>query len=300
MALGFICRHTGLLDQEVAKKLNNFCFQIFLPALLFYNIYSIDFSAEFSSSLVLFASLTIVGLICLLSLIFFPIFRDRAKAATFIHIFYRSNYSMFGISIAQNMFGATGLRVAAMLIPVSLIVFNFAAVILLSFGSIKGAGRLSEVVREISLNMLKNPLITTSIVAIAISLSGLVLPTWLFTASRNLSNVAAPLCLLVMGAQVDWKNLRENVRVVVLLSAARLILIPLIMVPIAVFFGFRGPFLAALFALYASPLAHSAAVMAQKYDVHPTLSTQTLAMTTVLGGFTNFVGIYILRYLQLF
>jgi len=226
--------------------------------------------------------------------------RDRAKAATFVHMLYRSNYVMFGIAITQNMFGSPGLRVAAMLIPVAQILFNFTAVILLSFGSIKETGHLSETVKEVSLNILKNPLITTSIVATAISLSGLVLPVWLYTTSRNLSNVAAPLCLIVMGAQIDWKNLRENVRIVVVLSAARLILIPLIMIPIAVLFGFRGPSLAALFALYASPLAHSAAVMAQKYDVHPALTTQTLAMTTVFGGFTNFIGIYILRYLALF
>ncbi|MCL2579416.1 MAG: AEC family transporter [Oscillospiraceae bacterium] len=300
MVLGIVSRRFELLDAATAKKLNNLCFLVFLPGLLFYNVYNIDFTAEFSLGLVIYAAVTLAVMICLLSLILFPILGDRARAATYVHILCRSNYIMFGIAIAQNMFGEPGLRVAAMLIPVALIIFNFAAVILLSVGSIKEAGSTAVMIKEVLSGLIKNPLIVTSIVATLISVSGLVLPVWLYTTSRSLSNLAAPFCLIILGAQIDWKNLRENVRLVTTLTSARLIFVPLIMVPVAVYFGFRGPALAALFALYASPLAHSAAVMAQRYDVHAGFTTQVLAMSTVLGGFTNFVGIYILRYFELF
>jgi len=300
MALGLFCRYRGLLEIEMAEKLGTFCFQVLLPGLIFYNIYNIDFATEFSPPLMLFAVTAHVVLIAVLCLILFPACKDRAKAAGFVHLCYRSNYSMIGIALVTNMFGSGGARIAFMLIPVTLILFNVAAVVLFSFAQVGPGGPPGAQAREICVNVLTNPLIVSSVVATLLSLSPLSLPGVLYDTSRSLALMAIPFCLIVIGAQINVQALRDNARVVVWLSCVRLVAVPLVMLPIAVAFGFRGAELAALFAVYASPAAAASAIMAQKYNIYPEIAMQVLTATTIFGGPTVFVGIAVMRYFQLF
>jgi len=300
MILGIVSRRAGLLDLATATKVIDYVFQILLPTLLFYNIYNVDFAAEFSPRLVLFAFFALLGLITVLCLIFFPLMKDKAKAAALIHISFRSNYTIFGLMLVQNMYGQQGQRIAAMLLPVVLIVFNIATVILLSSCKVQVTGSMTKTIRDVCVNLLKNPLIIASVVGTIISVSPLTMPFFIYSAFRSVAQITAPLSLIILGALLDIESLRSNVKTVIAASSMRLIFVPLVMLSIAVWAGFRGAELAALFALFASPVASAAAVMAIKFDAYPILTTQTLAMTTTLAGFTNFIGISILRYLQLF
>jgi len=300
MILGFVSRRLGLLELDTAKKVIDYCFQILLPTLLFFNIYNVDFAAEFSPRLVLFAFFGILGTIMVLSLIFFPLMKDKAKAATCIHVGFRSNYTMFGLMIAYNMYGQPGQRIASMLLPVVLIVFNIATVILLSSCTAKSTDSLAKTIRDVCVNLLKNPLIIASVVGTIVSVSPLSMPVFLFSAVRSVANITAPLTLIVLGALLDVESLRSNVKMVLAVSSVRLIIVPVVVISIAVSVGFREAELAALFSLFAAPVASASAIMAMKFDVYPILTTQVLAMTTTLAGFTNFIGISILRYLQLF
>ena len=39
MAVGFLLHHIGILDDHTADKMNKVAFKVFLPTLIFYNIY---------------------------------------------------------------------------------------------------------------------------------------------------------------------------------------------------------------------------------------------------------------------
>ena len=300
MALGLFSRHLKIIELETAKKLNNFCFQILLPALVFYNIYRIDFQTEFSADLIIFACIAHVGVILALCFIFFPAMKDKAKAATFVHICYRSNHSMFGIAVVQNMFGEAGSRAAMMLLLPTVILFNFAAVVLLSYAQVKENTSTAAMLKEVGVNVLKNPLIVTCVFTILLALSPLSLPFFLYSTVRSVASVTIPFCLIVFGVQIDFKSLRSNMRTVLALSFARLVIVPFVMTCVAILAGFRGIELAALFSFYAAPVATAVSIMAYKYDVYPDLSTQALTITSAFCGFTIFAGISILRYLQFF
>ena len=300
MALGLLTRRVGLIDKDMSLRLGNFCFSVLFPALLFYNLYSIDFTAEFSLSLVLFTGITIVCLITALCIIFFSTIKDKARAATYVHLTYRSNFSMYGVALAQGMFGDIGLRMVAMLIPITLILFNFVAVMLFSYCSLKEGSPTGQLVREFLLNLAKNQLIIASVVGLLVSVSPITLPLFLYTTAGNIAGITVPFCLIVIGAQIDLSGLRQDVKTVVALSCARLIIVPMVIMPIAIYAGFRGPALAAVLVIFSTPCANSGVIMAQRYNVYPELSTQALAVTTVFGGLTNFVWISILRYFQFF
>ena len=187
-----------------------------------------------------------------------------------------------------------------MLIPGTLILFNLVAVILFSYCCVKEDSPPGQIVREFLLNLLKNPLIVTSIVGLAVSLSPITLPVFLYTTARNVAGVAVPFCLIVIGSQIDFGCLKRDVKTVSAMSCVRLVIVPLVMVPIAIYMGFRGPALAALLVIFSSPCAAAGAIMAQKYDIYPDLANQTLATTTVFGGLTNFIWISVMRYFEFF
>ena len=42
VVIGYIIKKLGLVDQPMVKKLNTLVFRVFLPAMLFLNVYNVD------------------------------------------------------------------------------------------------------------------------------------------------------------------------------------------------------------------------------------------------------------------
>lgn len=55
MALGYFLKAVRLYDDHVLNKMNNLVFKVFLPILLFVDLYSTDLESVFNPTLVLFA-----------------------------------------------------------------------------------------------------------------------------------------------------------------------------------------------------------------------------------------------------
>ena len=69
IVLGYVLVRFSKLDDSSVKKLNNFSFIIFQPALVFYNIYNSDWSQTWNPSLVLTSVIMVVGTFLLLCVI---------------------------------------------------------------------------------------------------------------------------------------------------------------------------------------------------------------------------------------
>lgn len=301
MALGMLLRRTGSIDPPTANRLSTLCFQVFLPTLAFKNVYSIDFSIDFSLPLVLFAFFGILFVVAVLLMILYPLFhRDMEWTAAAAHVGFRSNYLMFGIPLAQNMFGEQGVQIASMLIPVAVIPYNFVTVFLFTLAGSQEGESPAKVAKKTLINFGKNPLIIASLLGLAGSLSGIAFPTFLNSALDSIAGVASPLCLIVLGAQITLGRLPSPRNRVIALTATRLVFVPLGMIALAVWMGFRGPELGALFVLFASPCANSCLIMSKQYDVKPEFTAYVVALTTLLSGLTTFFGISLLRWLEFF
>lgn len=74
----------------------------------------------------------------------------------------------------------------------------------------------------------------------------------------------------------------------------------IIMVSLAILLGFRGPKLGALYILFAAPTSVTSYIMARDMKSDHILSGQLVILTTLLCGFTLFIGIYLLRTLGMF
>ena len=57
MAIGWVCRTRGLIDRPAMKKYDKLIFWVFMPLLLFKNVYEIDFSQGFAVREMTFAAI---------------------------------------------------------------------------------------------------------------------------------------------------------------------------------------------------------------------------------------------------
>jgi predicted permease len=218
---------------------------------------------------------------------------------------FRSNNLIYALPLAANLFGAEGVTVASMMIPVVIILFNFfCVVVMVSYAPAEageaGKPALSESLKRTVIDILKNPLIVGSVAGIVFSLLGITLPGFLQNGLNGVAAAATPIALMLLGAQIDFKALAGNLGPALGACALRLLIVPGLLVPLMVFLGFRGPELGALMVAFAAPCAVNNLIMARNYRIDPPFAAQTVYLSTVLSLPTMFIAISLLRALGLF
>jgi predicted permease len=171
--------------------------------------------------------------------------------------------------------------------------YNVAAVIILSVFSETLNGKFT--LKEITVDILKNPLIIGCLSGILFGYSGLRLPALIQLPVSELASIATPLALFVMGGEFKFRGLTGNRWKVLFTTLARLVLVPAVLIFIFVRIGFRNVELSALLALFATPAAVAGFIMAENMGCDGELSAQVVVTTTLLSGVSIFLFVYILR-----
>jgi predicted permease len=308
VALGYILKKIGLLDIEMAKKLNKLVFRVFLPAMLFLNVYGIDSSMKIGFGYIIFGCSAAV-LTFGFALISVPLINKRNDVrATLAQASFRSNYALIGIPLAASLFGAEGAAVASLLSAFSIPIFNILAV--LCFSAFSGAGKPS--IKKIALGIAKNPLI------ISIALGGAILLVKalflragidfrienappIYKTLTYLSSVATPIALISLGAQFEFSDVREFRREIIFGVSVRTLIVPTVFLGAAYLMGcFSGAHFAAFVALFATPIAVSSVPMAQELGGESRLAGQLVVWTTILSSVTIFAFSFILKLIGVF
>ena len=69
MSLGYFIKYLNMFDNNTLDRMSNITFKIFLPMLLFYNIYKTDLHGVFNLNLIIFSVTCVMILYLLLYLI---------------------------------------------------------------------------------------------------------------------------------------------------------------------------------------------------------------------------------------
>lgn len=301
-ALGYLASRLQKISQETIGFINKLCFTWLLSFHVFNSTMTVDFSAEFKLSLVIFFLAGIGGIVIASFVIFTIAVKDRARRANYIVAAYRSSNIVFSLPMATGLFGAAGIKPAAMLIPVTIITFNFLTVAIMVYFS-RAPGSEKSIAREIKktlLDIVKNPLIIGSMTGILLSVFSIQLPAFLRQSAAMIGSAGTPLSFLLLGMQIDFAKFRRDFAPTFTASIIRLVAVPGILVPLMVLYGFRGPELGALMVVFAAPCAVTNQVMSRIYNLDPEFTGQTITMSTVLSMATMFVWVTILRSLGLF
>ncbi len=289
MALGYLMKKIKLVNEVTVKEMNNVVFRIFLPLMVFKNVYESEIAEVFNLRLIIFASSVTIAVILLLFLIV-PIFeKDNPKRGVLIQAIFRSNFVIFGIPVTEALCGVGATGTASVLIAVTIPLFNFAAVITLeTFRG--GKPNFKKVVKGI----ITNPLIIASLLGLIATGLGIKFPSVIEKSMSSISSVTTPLALVMLGASINFKTVGNNLSRLVWGLLSRLVILPAAALGLGAYvFGFRGVELAILISLFASPSAVSSFTMAQQMGGDDELAGQLVMFGTVASIFTVFMWIFI-------
>lgn len=310
VVIGHILKKVKLLNEELAKSINKLVFKVFLPIMLFNNIYKISDFGSISPGYIIY-SVVAVAVIFALCLVFVVLFtKDPKKRAALLQGSFRANYALIGIPLAEALFGTEGVAVASILSAFTIPTFNIFAVISLS---IFREGKEKPSVKKILLGIVKNPLIQgVAAGAVALLIRAIFVKYGVqfrlvdvepaYKVITWMTNLATPLALLVLGAQFEFAAVSDLKREIISGVVIRNVLIPLFGLGVAylLFKDFGGAEFAALVAVFATPIAVSSVPMAQEMGADATLAGQLVVWSTIASTFSVFFSSLILHSLGVF
>ncbi len=290
ITVGVFLKQCRIVTDQALPQINNMIFRVFLPMMLFYSVYQTSLDQMRGVNLFWFMGCGVIGVFTIAVLVIPRIEKEPAKRGAMIQAMFRSNFLILGLPIVISLFGQENAGGAAVAVAVFVPLFNALAVTTLE---IYRGGRPD--LRKIIIGIAKNPLIWASILGLLFLFLGVRLPTVLEVPAGSLSAIASPLALVCLGASLHFDQIRGNRRNLIICVAGRLIIVPGIIIPMAIAFGFRGVDLGIMMALFASPAAVTSFVMAQQMGSDGELAGQVVVFTSLVSGVTLFLWTFLLK-----
>ena len=295
MGVGIVLRKVRLTDEQTFSQINKLVFRVFLPIKLFLDIYHSDFKKAFQPELILFVLVSVFAAYGLTWYLVGRKVKDRRDAPTMIQAIYRSNYVLFGMSIAGSMYPDADLGVISVMAAFVVPVFNILAVIL--FEVWRGGKELS--VLHLLKGVATNSLVVGSAAGLLFLGLKIPLPQLILKPMTALGDIATPLAIICVGATLTFASLKKYAGYITVMTAGRLVAVPAVFVTAAIALGFRGTELAGLFLVFASPTATASYPMAKELGGNGELAGLGVAVSNVGSLFSIFLWVAILKYFQL-
>ena len=296
VSIGYIFKLIRLYDEKSIKVANDLVFKLFLPCLLFYNIYTTDIQETLNIKLIIYALVSILILFILLMTIVPLFIKSNSKCGVFIQGIFRSNFVLFGMPVTLSILGESNAGLTSLAIAFIVPMYNILAVVCLE------RFRKSKVnFKNIFIGIIKNPLIISSLLGIIFLVSEIKIPLIFDNVIRDLSRVATPLALIGLGGSFTFSAVKENIKLLWGIILLKLIFVPVIIIGISAYvFGFRGVSIVTLISAFASPTAVSSFTMAQSMGGDTDLAAQTVVFTSIFSILTVFLIVAVTKYLGLY
>lgn len=302
-AVGFFLYQKKMLSEEFLAICNSFVFMIALPSKIFLSVYKSDFAQDFSVRFICYYVCSVVAFILAVWGISSIFVKNKQTRSAVIHCGFRSNYSIVGLSLAANIFAPEDMGVIMMLMPIVLLINNiFTVIILKSLAPVDKENQQSKLkqVMMLLIGIAKNPLIIATAIGLFLNLLHITIPVFAYKSVDYLGATATPLALLAIGAQIDFKKLKGNMKIVSIMTVVKLVIMPIFIITPAFFMGnFTNGQISALYLATAVPLAVSSYIMAENMGSNAELTSQIVLSTTLFSMVTIMIGIIILSSLSI-
>ncbi len=306
--IGYFLKRVGLLSVSLASSLNKLVFRLFLPAMLFLNVYKIESFSEIDFTFVWYA----IGATALLFgvglLVVLCFSKENEKRGVLLQAIFRANFSLVGISLASSIFGDAGAMMATVLSAFLIPIFNLLAILSLSLFSSEKRSSL----KDFLLKTVKNPLIisiATGFVALGVRAVfvhfgiafRLVDVAPIYKTLTSLSSVATPLALIALGGQFELSAIPHLKREITFGVIARCVVVPVVVVGVAYLLrAFDGAHFATFVAAFCTPVAVSSVPMVQEMNGDVDLAGQLVVWSTIFSALTIFLASYLLKLAGIF
>lgn len=291
--IGYLIKVKSFISDLTFQELNKLCFKVFLPILLFKNIYTTEAELIIPWKLMLFCLLFIVALFILLSIVIPYFVKEKKRQGVVIQGIFRSNYIILGIPIASAVYGGENIAIISIMAAVIVPLYNFLAVLTLT---IHGEERLDY--KNLIKNLISNPLIIGSFLGIIFYGLKIPMPNFVLSTIESISAMATPLSIIILGGSLKISKILDDKILLQISVFSRLILVPVAAVCIGILLGFKNMELLAILTIFATPTAVSSYVMAEQMNGDGELAANIVIFSSMLSCFTIFAFVYILSYLS--
>ena len=128
IALGWFLTRLNVWNGEFLKTANGISFNVLIPTMLFYNIYTSDFRSVFDAGLLLFVLCAVAIVVGIAFIVVPALTHDRARQGVIIQALFRGNFALLGLPLCQALAGDAGAQIAsvflAFLIPLKFMKLN--------------------------------------------------------------------------------------------------------------------------------------------------------------------------------
>ena len=288
LGFGYLMKHIGLVEEPFLNKLNGVVFKAFFPFLMFWNLYNVDTDFSVRGRFLTVAVGSLLLLLALLCLTVPRIVKERSKQSVIIQAIYRSNFVLFGIPMAESVFGAKGAATATVLVAIVVPIYNAFAVILFEYyrgGDIKPLQLLK--------NIVTNPLILGALVGLIFLLLKIRLPASLEKPISEFSGLTTPMALFVLGGTLRFSSMRQNRRYLWPVIGIKLLLLPLLVTLLAGPLGLTNVERFVFLIMSGAPVAVSSFTMAANMGGDGDLAGEYVFLSTLVSLGTLFAFIFV-------
>ena len=294
MVIGYILKQIGMLNDNFVTVANRFNFKVTLPFMLFRDISGVDIRAVFDIRYVLFCALVSTACFWIIWGGVKLFLKDQSLRGAFVQASFRSSAAVMGLAFIQNMYGSSAM--GPLMIVSAVPLYNIFSVIVLTFeGARSGEVDPKQKIKAACINIAKNPIILGILTGLIVGLLGIDFPVIVDKTVNSVAQMATPLALITIGAGFEGRKALAKIRPTIAASMIKLVIQPLIFLPVAAWMGFRGEQMIAILIMLASPTTPSCYIMAKNMDNDGVLTASVIVMTTLLAAFTLTGWIFILK-----
>ncbi len=290
LGLGVFFRKLGMLDKHTLDQMNKLGFKVFLSVSLYYNIITADISEVFDARLLAFALTAQVIVAAIGVTIAMVTEKTRKRRGALAHGIFHTNFVMFGTLVGTVLCGEGNMGSVSLLIATVVPAQNVLSVIVLEL--FRENSELSF--KKTFGGVIKNPYVIAALLGFATQLLPFRFPGVVMNIFRDLGRCGTPVALIVMGGLFNFGAIRDNVKPIVVGVVSRLLVIPAIMVPVAVWMGFQGPAMVGLMCIFIAPCATTSFNLASAMDSDADLAAQLVVFTSLVSLLTIFAWIFTL------
>jgi hypothetical protein len=228
-----------------------------------------------------------VSLICLA---LWPLFKHaNVDGPAFTSIFQGATrwQTYVALSVSRNLYGAAGLALASVAMVAIIPLVNVLSVAVLAHY----ASTERQSARTIAMTVIKNPLIWACAIGLFINVIHLPLPKIWHEVADALGSSSLAIGLLVTGAGLHLEGLLRPSVAAAAGVLFKLVLMPLLAIALALWFGLSGTNLVIVAVCSAVPTSPSAYVMARQMGGDAPLLAQIITLQTILAAITMPIAI---------
>lgn len=282
MLVGFICRKKKIISNEGSKVLSAIVVNVANPALILSA--SINKESFVKGKELLFVALLSLGIyafLLIVSKLVVLLLRVNSKeAGTYRVMTVFSNIGFMGFPLISAVYGSDALLYASFfLIPYNVLIYTWGISAMTNDNQKETSGN------KIAWNKIMNIGVIACIITIIIYLSQIRVPDFIESTITSISNLTAPLSMIVIGdsiALMDVKKLITDKKLIIF-AIVKQIFIPIIGVLIIKSMNISFEMIGVCLVMLATPVGSMTAMLAQQYEGDYEFASKGVALTTLMS-----------------